>query len=178
VVLTGKVVQRGDNLRIQAELVHAADGSQIWGQRYNRKVADVFDIEEEIAREISDALRLRLSGAEQKQLVKRYTGDNEAYQLYLKGRYYWNLYLWLAGPRSGLLKSTNRLPSRMRVSEWFMRNTISIGRPANRRCDGRLHWLLTPLQFTTGSPCNCFRAGGWPRPSNTQRARSKSSRYL
>ena len=89
-VLTGKVVQRGDNLRIQAELVDTADGSQLWGQRYNRKTADIFAIEEEIAREISETLRLRLTGEEQKRLGKRHTEDNEAYQLYLRGRYHWN----------------------------------------------------------------------------------------
>ncbi len=89
-VLTGKVVQRGDNLRIQAELVDTADGSQLWGQRYNRKAADIFAIEEEIAREISETLRVRLTGEEQKRLGKRHTENNEAYQLYLKGRYHWN----------------------------------------------------------------------------------------
>jgi len=89
-VLTGKVVQRGDNLRIQAELVDTSDGSQLWGQRYNRKAADIFAIEEEIAREISETLRVRLTGEEQKRLGKRHTENNEAYQLYLKGRYHWN----------------------------------------------------------------------------------------
>jgi len=89
-VLTGKVVQRGDHLRIQAELVDTADGSQLWGQRYNRKAADIFAIEEEIAREISETLRVRLTGEEQKRLGKRHTENNEAYQLYLKGRHHWN----------------------------------------------------------------------------------------
>lgn len=89
-MLTGKVVQRGDNLRIQADLVDTADGSQLWGQRYNRKAADIFAIEEEIAREISETLRVRLTGEEQKRLGKRHTENKEAYQLYLKGRYHWN----------------------------------------------------------------------------------------
>ena len=89
-VLTGKVVQRGDHLRIQAELVDAASGSQLWGQQYNRHAAEIFAIEEEIAREISEALRLRLTGDQQKRLGKRYTENNAAYQLYLRGRYYWN----------------------------------------------------------------------------------------
>ena len=89
-VLTGRVVQRGDNLRIQAELVNAVDGAQLWGERYHRKAADIFSIEEEIAREISETMRLRLTGDEQRHLEKRYTEDNVAYELYLKGRYYWN----------------------------------------------------------------------------------------
>lgn len=90
VVLTGRVVQRGDNLRIQAELVNAADGTQLWGQRYHRRAADIFSIEEEIAKEISETLRLRLTRDEQRQIEKRYTENDDAYQLYLKGRYHWN----------------------------------------------------------------------------------------
>lgn len=89
-VLTGRVHQRGDLLIIKAELVDAEDGSHLWGEQYNRKISDVFTIEEEISREISDTLRLKLSGAEKKRLRKRYTENTEAYQFYLKGRFYWN----------------------------------------------------------------------------------------
>jgi len=88
--LTGRVLQRGDLLIIKAELVDTEDGSHLWGEQYNRKLSDIFTIEEEISREISDKLRLKLSGAEKKQLTKRYTENTEAYQLYLKGRFYWN----------------------------------------------------------------------------------------
>jgi serine/threonine protein kinase/tetratricopeptide (TPR) repeat protein len=89
-VLMGRVNQRGDTLIIQADLVNVADGSQLWGEQYNRKFADIFAVQEEIAREVSDKLRLRLSGEQKQQLAKRYTENTEAYQLYLKGRYYWN----------------------------------------------------------------------------------------
>ncbi len=65
-------------------------GSQIWGGQYDRKVADLLAVQEEISKEISDKLRPRLSGEEQKRLTKRYTENAEAYQLYLKGRYHWN----------------------------------------------------------------------------------------
>ena len=88
--LTGRVLQRGELLIIKTELVDAADGSHLWGEQYNRRLSDIFTIEEEISREISDKLRLKLSGAERKQLAKRYTKNTEAYQLYLKGRFYWN----------------------------------------------------------------------------------------
>jgi len=88
--LTGRVLQRGDLLIIKAELVDTEDGSHLWGEQYNRKLSDIFTIEEEISREISGKLRLKLSGAEKKQLTKRYTENTEAYQLYLKGRFYWN----------------------------------------------------------------------------------------
>ncbi len=89
-VLAGRVVQRGTSLSISAELVDARDGTQIWGQRYDRRLADLFSLQEEITREITEKLRLRLTGAEQKQLSKRYNENTEAYQSYLKGRYYWN----------------------------------------------------------------------------------------
>ncbi|HSQ21130.1 MAG TPA: protein kinase [Blastocatellia bacterium] len=88
--LAGRVLQRGNLLIIRAELVDAHDGSHLWGEQYSRKLSDIFTIEEEISREISDKLRFRLSGAQKKQLTKRYTENTHAYQLYLKGRFYWN----------------------------------------------------------------------------------------
>ncbi len=89
-VLVGRLQQRGDTLVVQAELVDVAKGSQLWGSQYNRKLADVFVLQEEISREISEKLRLRLTGEEKKRLTKRYTENTEAYQAYLKGRYSWN----------------------------------------------------------------------------------------
>lgn len=89
-VLMGRVVQRGDALSVSVELVDAQDNSHLWGAQYNRKLADIFAVQEEIAKEISEKLRLHLSGEEQKLLTKRYTDNAEAYQLYLKGNYYWN----------------------------------------------------------------------------------------
>jgi adenylate cyclase len=81
-VLTGTVTQRGDDLAISVELVNAEDNSQIWGQQYNRKLADVFAVQEEIAKEISEKLRLKLSGAERQQLAKRPTENLKAFQYY------------------------------------------------------------------------------------------------
>jgi TolB-like protein/Flp pilus assembly protein TadD len=89
-VLTGRLVQRGDTLSIQTELVDVTEQSTLWGEQYNRKLADLLAVQEEISREISSKLRIKLSGEERKQLTKRYTENTEAYQLYLKGRYYWN----------------------------------------------------------------------------------------
>ncbi len=89
-VLTGRVLHRGDGLVIKTELVDTSDGSQLWGGTYNRKLTDIFTIEEEISTEISDKLRLKLTGAEKKKLTRRYTEKTDAYQLYLKGRYSWN----------------------------------------------------------------------------------------
>lgn len=88
-VLTGRIAQQGDRLIINTELLDVIDGAQIWGHRYNRKLTDIFEVQEEIAAEISEKLRLKLTGADRKRINKRYTKNFEAYQLYLKGRYYW-----------------------------------------------------------------------------------------
>jgi TolB-like protein len=89
-ILTGRIVVRGDTLRLGAELVDVGDGSQLWGEQYHRRLSDIFSVQEEVAKEISEKLRLRLTSAERKRLAKRHTEDLEAYQFYLKGRYYWN----------------------------------------------------------------------------------------
>ncbi|HEV2387209.1 MAG TPA: protein kinase [Candidatus Acidoferrales bacterium] len=89
-VLTGRVLQRGDTLRIGTELVDVAKGWRLWGERYDRRLAQIFEVEEEIAREITEKLRIELTGEQKEQLAKRYTENAEAYQLYLKGRYHWN----------------------------------------------------------------------------------------
>ena len=88
-VLTGRVVLRGANLNVQVELIDVQKQAQLWGEQYNRNMTDIIAVQEEIAKQISQRLRLRLTGVEQKQLTKRYTENVEAYQLYLKGRYYW-----------------------------------------------------------------------------------------
>ena len=88
-VLTGKVLQRGETLLISAELVDVENGWQRWGAQYRRKVEDIFAIEEEIAKEISENLRLKLTPEKENLLAKRYTDNVEAYHLYLRGRFYW-----------------------------------------------------------------------------------------
>jgi len=87
-VLQGRVTERGDNLSISAELVDVEDNSHLWGERYNRKLADAQAVESEIAAQISDKLRLKLSSGQKTRLAKRQTENSEAYQLYLKGRFY------------------------------------------------------------------------------------------
>ncbi|HWS99282.1 MAG TPA: winged helix-turn-helix domain-containing protein [Pyrinomonadaceae bacterium] len=89
-VLTGRVIQLNENLIIRTELVDVADGWQLWGEQYNRNSADLLAVQEEISREISEKLRLKLSGEQKRRLAKRYTESTEAYQTYLKGRFYWN----------------------------------------------------------------------------------------
>jgi serine/threonine protein kinase/Tfp pilus assembly protein PilF len=101
-VLTGRALQLGDRIVIGTELVDASDGSQLWGEQYRRNVLDIFAVQEEISREISAKLRLKLNGAEKKRLTKRYTENTEAYQFYLKGRYYENKWLNEAALRKAI----------------------------------------------------------------------------
>jgi TolB-like protein/Tfp pilus assembly protein PilF len=89
-VLMGFVRQAGDRLNVQVDLVDATTGAQLWGEGYERKASDLLSIKQAIAREITEKLRLRLSGDEQRQLTKRDTANADAYQFYLRGRYYWN----------------------------------------------------------------------------------------
>ena len=90
VVLTGRMLQLSDRLIVRAELIDAADGAHLWGDAYDRKLADIFAIQEDIASEISENLRFKLTGEEKKRLTKRHTENTLAYHTYLKGRYYWN----------------------------------------------------------------------------------------
>jgi serine/threonine protein kinase/Tfp pilus assembly protein PilF len=89
-VLMGRVTQRGDNLQISTELVDVMTNTNIWGDQYNKKLSDILAVQEEISKEISRQLRLKLVGEDEKKLIKRSTDNTEAYQLYLKGRFYWN----------------------------------------------------------------------------------------
>ncbi len=89
-VLSGRILQRDGTLIVRTELMDVANGSQLWGGQYNRKVTDVFTLQDELSKEISDRLRLRLTSEEKQRLTKRYTDNADAYQLYLKGLYHWN----------------------------------------------------------------------------------------
>ena len=89
-VVSGRLLKRGSSLIIQAELMDVATGSQLWGGQYNRQAENVFLLQDDLSIEISEKLRLRLTGDEKRRLTKRYTEDAEAYRLYLKGRYHWN----------------------------------------------------------------------------------------
>ena len=87
-ILTGKVTERGDEIWISVELVDALDNSHIWGEQYNRKLSDLLALQAAISKDISEKLRQRLTGEDEKRVTKRYTDNTEAYQLYLQGRYY------------------------------------------------------------------------------------------
>jgi len=89
-ILNGRVVQRGDGLTLSLELVDAAQDKVIWTEQYQRKTSDLVSLQSEIARDVSTNLKAKLSGAEETKVTKAATSDPEAYQAYLKGRYYWN----------------------------------------------------------------------------------------
>lgn len=87
-VVMGRIVQRGEDLQVRAELIDSTTGTQLWGERYIRRAADIQQIQEEIARMISERLQLRLSGAQQQKLTRHSTENSQAYQFYLNGRFF------------------------------------------------------------------------------------------
>ena len=89
-ILMGRLVLRGNTVSISTELVDAKTNRQIWGEQYDRKIEDLLGVQSDITAEISEKLRLRLTGEEKTRLAKRQTQDSEGYQLYLRGRYQWN----------------------------------------------------------------------------------------
>jgi tetratricopeptide (TPR) repeat protein len=89
-LVTGRVVQRGDDVTVSAELVDAREDKQLWGEQYSRKMADTASVQQEIATAISGNLRLRLTNEDKTRLAKSSMANPEAYQLYLKGRYFGN----------------------------------------------------------------------------------------
>lgn len=90
ILLTGKVLQLSDCLVIRVELVNTSTGWQLWGAEYHHSPADILEVQEEIAKEISEQLSLKLSSEHKGQLAKRQTDNVEAYHLYLKGRFLWH----------------------------------------------------------------------------------------
>ena len=89
-VLSGRFVERGDQFTFYVSLVDVRTGDQIWGDQYNRKIADIVSLQNQIARDVSHKLRLKLSGTDEQRVAKKYTDSSEAFQSYMKGRYFWN----------------------------------------------------------------------------------------
>ena len=89
-VLAGRITTRGNVLVVQADLMDVKNGTQLWGSQYDRPMAEIMAVQDEIANEIFEKLRLRLTGEDRKRATRRYTDNADAYQLYLRGRYHWN----------------------------------------------------------------------------------------
>jgi TolB-like protein/Tfp pilus assembly protein PilF len=89
-VLMGRVRQLGEVLLVHVELVDARDGRHLWGGQYNREITDLLSMQEAISQQIAERLRLKLTGRDKQVLSEKQTENSDAYQLYLKGRYFWN----------------------------------------------------------------------------------------
>jgi len=89
-LVSGRVVPRGDSIEVSAELTDVRDNTEIWGQHYSGKSADIISLQQQIAGDIAEKLRSKLSTSEKQQVTKQGTQNPEAYELYLKGRYSWN----------------------------------------------------------------------------------------
>src|SRR5262249_54418796 len=89
-VMSGRLTQRGDDLLISVDLIDVRNKKTLWGEQFQRKMSDLLATQNDIAEAIADKLQLRLSGSDSKGITKQYTANNEAYQLYLQGRFFWN----------------------------------------------------------------------------------------
>src|SRR5262249_19648307 len=135
-VLTGRLVQRSDSLKISTELVDVSDGAQIWGAQFNREMGDIFPVLDQIATEISSRLRLRLSGTEKRHLVRRFTENREAYQAYLRGRYMASKY-----SEEGMKKSITSFRRAIEIDPTFALAYAGLA---------MAYWNVSAVQFAPG----------------------------
>lgn len=129
-VLRGRLVQRGGSLSISVEFVDAGDNRHLWGEQYNRRLADLAALQEQLGREIAEQLRPRLSPEQKKALARRATRDPEAHQEYLKGLYFWN-------------KRTD--PGIQTAIEHIAEEIEDMGKSQRRELESRLAVLLVHL---------------------------------
>ncbi|NDQ55977.1 MAG: protein kinase [Acidipila sp.] len=136
-VLAGRITQRGDKLSVHAELVEVDDNSHLWGEQYDRGLADALEVQQEIAHQIAGKLRLRLSNQQMARLEKRQTGNPEAYQLYLKGRFYAS-----KGTRDGIEKGMDYLQQAIAVDPNYALPYAGIAFSYNWASD----WITPPKE--------------------------------
>ena len=89
-ILEGSVQKANDQVRVNVQLINALTDAHLWADTYDRKLTDIFAVESEIAKTIADTLQARLTGSEKTEMSKKPTEDPEAYEFYLKGRFFWN----------------------------------------------------------------------------------------
>jgi serine/threonine protein kinase/Tfp pilus assembly protein PilF len=109
-VLMGRITQRGDEVSVQADLVNTSDGTELWGSHYARKMADITQVQSDITRDVSNSLRVRMTGTQQQNLGSAGTSNPEAYRLYLEGRQ-----LWYGRTSEGLKKSIDLFQQAIRA---------------------------------------------------------------
>jgi serine/threonine-protein kinase len=102
-ILEGSVRKSGNKLRITAQLIKVADGYHLWSEKFDRELEDIFDIQDEIALAILNAIKIKLLESEKRNLLKRYTDNPEAYQLYLQGRFHMNQYSGADACKKGIV---------------------------------------------------------------------------
>jgi TolB-like protein/Tfp pilus assembly protein PilF len=89
-IVEGSVQKAGDQVRVNVQLINALNDAHLWAETYDRHLNDIFSVESEISKAIAESLQAKLSGAEKNSMAKKPTGNSEAYELYLKGRFFWN----------------------------------------------------------------------------------------
>jgi TolB-like protein/DNA-binding winged helix-turn-helix (wHTH) protein/Tfp pilus assembly protein PilF len=151
-VLAGRIMLRNDDLVISLELVDARDNRQIWGKQYTRKLSDILQLQADISRDVSAKLRLKLNGDERTLLTRHYTENNEAYELYLQGRFYLNQ-LTEAGFRKAvdyfnqaILKDRKYALAYAGLSDAY-RGIGPYGAPSNERRLKAKEYALTALEL-------------------------------
>ena len=137
-VMTGRMAKRGDNLNITVELVDARSNKSLWGEQYERKMNDLLATQREIAATIVQKLQLKLSGNE-RAVAKKYTDSNEAYQLWMKGRYH-----FAKRTKDDLLKSIQIFEEAVKLDPKFALAYVGIAES----------WAVIP-SFPYGSPAEC-----------------------
>jgi TolB-like protein/Tfp pilus assembly protein PilF len=138
-VMSGRLVKRGDNLNITVELVDARNNSSLWGEQYERKMSDLLATQREIASTIAEKLQIKLNG-DDTGVTKKYTDNNEAYQLYLKGRFY-----FAKRTKEDLLKSIEIYEQAVKLDPKFALGYVGIAES----------WTVIP-SFSYGSPAECI----------------------
>ena len=139
-VMSGRFIKRGDNLGITVELVDTRDNKVMWGEQYDRKLADLLATQRDIAATIVQKLQLTLSGAETQGINKQYTNNNEAYQLYLNGRYH-----FAKRTKEDLYKSIEIYEQAIKLDPKFALGYVGIGES----------WTVIP-SFPYASPEECI----------------------
>jgi TolB-like protein len=186
-VLEGSVRKAGNRFRVTAQLVNVEDGYQVWAERYDRQLEDVFAIQDEISAAIVTALKGKLLGSEKAALEKRQTDNVEAFQLYLRGRHHWHAWTpegferarRISSRRSRVIQATRSRTWGSRIVIWRALPRVS-SRTA-RRCPGPRRSWRAPSRSTTGWPrrgrCSGWRAsagGNAERRTRPLRGRSRS----
>lgn len=139
-ILTGKVSQQGDNLIVQADLIDVENNSQIWGNRFNVKMSDMMQVQEQIAAQISDKLQLNINNRQKAQMTKRYTENADAYSEYLKGRFYTLQYT-----PDGFKKSLEHLNRAVEIDPTYALAYAGIADAYTAASD----WILPPREALT-----------------------------